>query len=125
MTRSFQTRVRDWIVACFGLAISDDKIERGDRLLEETLELLQSGDYPAARAHAIVEYVYGRPAGEPAQEVGGTIVCLAAYCSAHGLDMAAAGETELARIWTKMDKIRAKHSAKPTGDALINGEPTT
>ena len=46
------------------------------------------------------------------------MVTLAAYCLAHGLDMHEAGETELARIWTKVDAIRAKQAAKPTGSAL-------
>jgi hypothetical protein len=32
--------------------------------------------------------------------------------------MAAAAEAELARVWTKIDKIRAKQAAKPTGSAL-------
>mgnify|MGYP000952045996 CR=1 FL=1 len=123
---SFQERVRAWIMTCFGPKISDDKIERGDRLLEEVLELLQSGDYPMERAAALIPYVYGRPKGEPVQELGGVMVCLAAYCHPHNLDMDHAGETELARIWTKMDKIRSKHAGKPTGAALItNGEPTT
>lgn len=116
---SFQERVRHWIVACFGLSISDDKIERGDRLLEEVLELLQSGDYPAERAAAMIPYVYGRAKGEPVQELGGVMVCLAAYCHPHNLDMDQAGETELSRIWTKIDKIRSKHASKPTGDALL------
>ena len=43
---------------------------------------------------------------------------LAAYCLAHGLDMHSAGETELARVWTKVEAIRAKHAAKPKGSAL-------
>jgi hypothetical protein len=34
------------------------------------------------------------------------------------LDMNKAGEDELARIWTKVEKIRAKQAAKPTGSAL-------
>lgn len=46
------------------------------------------------------------------------MVTLAAYCLAHGLDMHQAGETELARIWTKVEAIRAKQKAKPAGSAL-------
>lgn len=115
---SFQSRVKPWMTACFGEAVSSDRLERGDRLLEEVLELLQSGDYPRERIYALVEYVFSRPKGEPAQEVGGVMVTLAAHCLAHDVDMHAAGETELARVWTKVDKIRAKWESKPVGSAL-------
>ena len=114
----FQARVKPWMDACFGPDISADRLERGDRLLEEVLELLQSGQYPRERIAALVEYVWSRPEGEPAQEVGGVMVTLAAYCLAHGINTHEAGETELARIWTKVEKIRAKQAAKPTGSAL-------
>lgn len=117
-TNDFQDRVRPWMQACFGEVISNDRLERGDRLLEEVLELLQSGAYPKERVASLVAYVWGRPEGEPAQEVGGVMVTLAAYCLAHGLDMSEAAETELARIWTKVDVIRAKQAAKPKGSAL-------
>ncbi|MER9768910.1 Lar family restriction alleviation protein [Mesorhizobium sp. M0189] len=115
---SFQSRVQPWMMACFGAEISGDKVERGDRLLEEVLELLQSGGYDPARVDALRDYVWSRPTGEPSQEVGGVQVTLATYCLAHDLDMHQAGETELARIWTKVDQIRAKQAAKPVGSAL-------
>lgn len=119
----FQGRVRPWMLACFGEEVSNDKLERGDRLLEEVLELLQSGQYPKERVAALVGYVWSRPEGEPAQEVGGVMVTLAAYCLAHGIDMHSAAETELARIWTKVEKIRAKQAAKPKGSALPQAWP--
>ena len=120
---SFQDRVDPWMQACFGAEISADKLERGDRLLEEVLELLQSGDYPSERIAALTKYVWSREIGEPAQEVGGVMVTLAAYCLAHGLNMHTAGETELTRIWTKVDKIRAKQAAKPKGSVLPQAWP--
>lgn len=115
-----QSRVAPWMQQCFGPEISADKLERGDRLLEEVLELLQSGDYPADRVLALRDYVWNRPKGEPHQEVGGTMITLAAYCLAHDLDMHVAGEDELARINRPaiIQKIRAKQAAKPTGSAL-------
>lgn len=115
---SLQARVRPWLMACFGPEISADKLERGDRLLEEVFELLQSGDYPRERIRALEDYTYTREKGDPEQEVGGVMITLAAYCLAHGLDMHEAGETELVRIWTKVEKIRAKQASKPTGSAL-------
>lgn len=116
----FQSRVQPWMLECFGAEIAADRLERGDRFLEEALELLQSGDYPRDRIAALVDYVYGRPAGEPPQEVGGVMVTLAAYCLAHDLDMHAAAEAELARILQPeiVARIRAKQATKPTGSAL-------
>ncbi len=114
----FQYRVRTWIMECFGPDISADRLERNDRFIEEALELVQASDYSKERAHQLVEYVYGRPKGEIHQEVGGVMVTLAAHCLAHGVDMDAAAETELARIWTKVEQIRAKQAAKPRGSAL-------
>ncbi len=119
----FQERVRPWMLVCFGEEVSNDRLERGDRLLEEVLELLQSGEYPKERVVALLDYVWSRPKGEPVQEVGGVMVTLAAYCLAHGIDMHDAAETELARIWTKVEKIRAKHAAKPKGSALPQAWP--
>jgi NTP pyrophosphatase (non-canonical NTP hydrolase) len=115
---AFQDRVQPWMMACFGAEISADTLERGDRLVEEVFETLQAAKYPRERLAALESYVWARPVGELPQEVGGVMVTLAAFCLAHGIDMHAAGETELARIWTKVEKIRAKQAAKPVGSAL-------
>ena len=115
---SFQARVQPWMMECFGAEISADGAERNHRFLEESLELVQACGCTASEAHQLVDYVYGRPVGERAQEVGGVMVTLAALCLAQGLDMHAAGETELARIWTKVEAIRAKQTAKPKHSPL-------
>lgn len=117
---NLQAGVAPWMQECFGPEISADKLERGDRLLEEVLELLQSGDYPRERIAALTSYTYNRPKGEPAQEVGGVMITLAAYCLAHALDMHEAGSAELERITQPemVEKIRAKQATKPTGSAL-------
>lgn len=120
----YQARVHDWMMACFNNEIAFSVQERNHRFLEEALELVQSQGCTKHEALQLVDYVYSRDAGDPPQEVGGVIVCLAALCTASCIDMDAAGETELARIWTKVDKIRAKHAAKPQfsplpGDAAL------
>lgn len=119
----FQTRVAPWMAECFGAAIASDVRERGDRLLEEVLELLQSHGYDPGRVATLRDYVFGRPVGEPAQEAGGVMVTLAAYCLATGIDMHDAGETELARIWTKVDVIRAKQASKRDIHSPLPGNP--
>ena len=111
---SFQSRVASWMGECFIPSLYSNMTERGDRLLEEVLELLQAHGYDRSRVATLVDYVFGRPLGEPAQEIGGVMVTLAGYCWIAGQDMHAAGETELARISQPqvMAKIRAKQEAK-------------
>jgi len=112
--RLFQLRVAHWMRACFQPDLYTNMTERGDRLLEETLELLQSGGYDCDRVATLVKYVYGRPAGQPAQEVGGVMVTLAGYCEIAGIDLNDAAITELERIERPeiMQKIRTKQAAK-------------
>lgn len=120
---SFQGRVRPWMMACFGAEISADGAERNHRFLEESLELVQACGCTASEAHKLVDYVYGRPVGVREQEVGGVMVTLAALCLAQDLDMHDAGETELARIWMKVEAIRAKQAAKPKHSPLPAAAP--
>jgi len=115
---TFQGRVQQWMLKCFGAEISADKAERNHRFLEEALELVQATGCTADEAHQLVDYVYGRPVGEPVQEVGGVMITLAALCLAHGLSMHDSGEAELARIWTKIEQIRAKQATKPKHSPL-------
>lgn len=119
----FQARVDPWLLACFGEAIARDRQERSHRLLEEVLELVQTADCTASEAHQLVDYVFARPVGEMDQEIGGVMNTLAAFCLAHGHDMAEAGERELARVWTKIEKIRAKQAAKPKHSPLPEHVP--
>jgi hypothetical protein len=111
---SFQSGVSSWMEQCFLPSLYSNMTERGDRLLEEVLELLQSKGYDPQRVATLVDYVWNRPVGEPAQEVGGVMVTLAGYCWIAGLDMHAAGAAELARINKPevMATIRAKQEAK-------------
>ena len=115
---AFQARVQPWLIECFGEAIASNREERNHRFLEEALELVQACDTTADEAHALVDYVFGRPVGEPSQEVGGVMLTLAALCLANGFDMEAAGATELDRVWSKIDQIRAKQAAKPENSPL-------
>lgn len=115
---TFQSRVQPWMMACFGQKISADRLERNHRFIEEALELAQACGCSQSEAHQLVDYVFGRPIGEKAQEVGGVMVTLAALCLAHDLDMHEAGDVELRRVWEKMDEIRAKQAAKPKHSPL-------
>lgn len=120
---TFQARVQPWMMECFGSMIAADREERNHRFFEEAAELVQACGMSASEAHQLVDYVYGRPVGDPPQEVGGVMVTLAALCLANDLDMHAAAETELARIWTKVEAIHAKQAAKPKHSPLPVAAP--
>lgn len=119
----FQKRVAVWMMECFSMDVCRDTTERNHRFLEEAIELVQALGCSASEAHQLVDYVFGRPLGDAPQEVGGVMVTLAALCIAVGMDMDAAAETELARIWTKIDQIRAKQSSKPKHSPLPSNSP--
>lgn len=114
---TFQQRVARWMDACFGREITNDPNERNLRFIEEALELVQSLGMSRDAAHFMVDYVFDRPAGDPPQEVGGTMISLAALCLPHQMDMDGEGEKELARIQPLAKKIRDRQQTKPQPDA--------
>jgi hypothetical protein len=117
---AFQKRVFGWANQCFVTSIVEAKAERNHRFLEEALELVQSLNTTRDEAHMLVDYVFGRPVGEPRQEMGGTMVTLGLLAEVHGLDMASDGERELDRILQPevIEKIRAKQLVKPASSPL-------
>lgn len=112
--KGFQDRCGEWLDVCFGPESRLNVQHRNARFLEEAAELVQASGMVETAALDVVRYVYSRPQGEINQEVGGVMMTLAAHCLATGVDMTAEGERELARVWTKVDKIRTKEAAKPT-----------
>lgn len=111
------------MLACFGSEIASDEMERNHRFLEEALELVQACGCTKSEACQLVDYVYGRPAGEIQQEVGGVMVTLAALCLAQAVNMHACGDVELERVWSKIEVIRAKQAAKPAHSPLPGPTP--
>jgi hypothetical protein len=111
---AFQAEVGDWLPRCFESTFYNNMVERGDRAAEEFFEMLQAHHYPRERLATLIDYVYGRPVGEPAQEIGGVMVTLAAFCHIAGQNMAQCGERELERINRPeiIAKIREKQAAK-------------
>jgi len=120
----FQGQVRRWVVQCFGTSAADSKQERGYRFLEEALELAQAGGVTEAEARAMVAHVYSRPVGELVQEVGGSVLTLAALCAAYCVNLEAAAVAELTRAKASAAKIREKQSTKPLRwDARMPTDP--
>lgn len=111
--RAFQRRVAEWLRACFGGEIANDKMERNHRFFEEAAEVVQSAGMTASEAHQLIDYVFGCEVGELKQEVGGAMITLAALCYANGVDAQECAKVEVERIYAKMPEIRAKQAAKP------------
>lgn len=117
---SLQVAVTMWMHRCFGEAVAKDKDERNFRFLEESLELVQAGGCTQEDAHKLVDYVYRRPVGELAQEVGGVSITLAALCQAHKVSWEASAVDEYKRINQPevIVKIRQKQATKPQHSPL-------
>lgn len=116
--RSFQSRVWSWCIECFQRPDSLSREQRAFRFMEEAIELVQAVGTSREDVLRLVDYVYGRPPGSDAQEVGGVMVTLAALSQACVLDMEAWGEEELRRCVANTEKIRAKDLAKPQRSPL-------
>lgn len=116
--KTLQTRVRKWVVDCFGEEIADNVGERNERFIEEALELVQASGLPKEDVLMLVDYVYRRPAGEIYQEIGGVVVTLSALCSALNQPFLINGEIELSRIKGKIELIREKQKNKPKNSPL-------
>lgn len=111
-SHDFQEDVRRWVADTFGEHVANDRVERGLRVLEEVMELAQVVGVDEEHARGLVDRVYSRPAGELRQELGGSVVTLAALAAAVGESAAACGWRELDRVEGRQDEVRASHARK-------------
>src|SRR6478735_8728865 len=116
----FQNDVVGWLRNCFGEDILNNKEERNYRFFEEAAELVQSCGMTKDDCYKLIDYVYGRPSGEPAQEIGGVMVTLFGLASTQGISVDAVSEVEIQNCYNRMEKIRAKWLSKTvkSGDPL-------
>lgn len=106
-------RIARWVVSRLGEPLLTDREERALRLVEEAIELAQAEGIPYAHIVNVAQRVYSRPAGEPAQEMGGVMVCAHAWAIAAEESLAALTEREVSRIEAVPAEVtRAKHDAK-------------
>jgi hypothetical protein len=123
---SFQTRVTAWVLETFGKDIANNDrdgrsgLSEDARFMEEALELFQALGNTPEHLWLLAQDVYDKAAGDPYQELGGVQTTLAALASAHGLNLVEARETELARMWTQCEAIRAKSDSKPRHASPVN-----
>jgi hypothetical protein len=110
-----QKEVLRWCKATFGEKDPrwTDVDERCLRHYEEDTELMQALGMTEEQCIAMVKYVFSRPIGEPKQEMGGTLITLAALANSTHISMRDAFEEENRRCWEIKDKIAAKQMVKP------------
>lgn len=122
-----QKNIADWVKRTFGAMNAINQEERIRRFAEEAIELAQAAGLSESDVARLVRYVYSRPAGEPAQEVGGVSVTLLAYCESMGLSADELEQREYARVLSKdTGYFRERHNAKAiAGIALPSTEAGT
>ena len=122
MSLELQERAWRWALELLGETACRNIEERTLRFLEEAIELAQATGLRKERVERLVEYVYARPRGELAQEVGGVMVTLWVLGRALGIDVAPSAEAELERCRRPdvSKKIRRRQAEKRK--ALIAAE---
>lgn len=119
-----QARVSAWVREALGEESATNVPERSLRTAEEALELAQACGVDAATLHRLVDYVFSRPVGKPAQEIAGTLVTLYSAAAALGVDADAAFEEEYKRICKPevVERVRRRQAEKR--EALVAQPPT-
>jgi len=113
-----QTMVAEWARECFGESEANDLAQRGLRLLEEATEAFQAAGGTREMAHQLVDYVFGRPDGELAQELGGVSVTLLALAEAAGLSTENCEVAEINRVLSKPREYYAARNAAKNAAGL-------
>lgn len=111
----YQRIIEGWVIDLFGVNALRSVNERCLRLGEEVIELIQStGEVTREQMHGLVDYVYNREPGESWQEMGGTMLTLAALASALKLSPLDEMKRELKRVCSRevIRKVRLKQIEK-------------
>lgn len=107
-----QATVYDWGVRAFGAEQMTSTAQRGIRMAEEAIELAQACGVDLAQLHKLADYVYGRPVGTIASELGGVGVTLLALAQSCGLDADECERAEVVRVTSKPVEHFAKRNAE-------------
>ena len=107
-----QAAILKWMRETFGEATCNPR-ERVMRFLEEAIELAQAEGVPRSAANRVLEHVYNKPPGDPAQEIGGVGVTLLGYCAVKGVSADDAERAEAERVFAiDPATFRERHNAK-------------
>lgn len=102
-----------WARAAFGEDEAASPRQRAIRLLEEAIEAYQAVDGDRLQALDLVNFVFTRPKGEIAQELGGVAVCVLLLAEATSCDADKCEQLEIERIFSKpIAHYTARNAAK-------------
>lgn len=119
-----QDEITKWVIRCFGSKAMSLQ-ERANRFLEEALELYQASGLPKEQALKLLDYVYGRPVGEPGQEIGGVGISLLALAEALNVSADAEEFSEFSRVLAKPPEyFRERHNKKADQGVACHVDPT-
>jgi hypothetical protein len=108
-----QLQVAAWCAAAFGYGHAASVPQRGVRLAEEAIEAAQAAGCDRAMIHRLVDYVFDRPAGQLAQELGGVGVTALALAQAANLSADECEWAEVARVLSKpLSDFAARNAVK-------------
>lgn len=108
-----QMQIHNWTQAAFGDEEANDLKQRALRMLEEVIELYQSVDGDKAQAHELLDYVFSRPKGDHAQELGGVGCTVLAFAAAAGTSADMCEAVEVARVLSKpVEHFTQRNAAK-------------
>lgn len=108
-----------WAQRVFGETGEDaDMDTRALRFLEEAMELAQAFGLEERRAHIVTSYVYRRPWGVPAQEIGGVMVTLSLLAEGAGLSVEKAETMEIERVLAMPDDYFRRRQAEKLAAGL-------
>jgi hypothetical protein len=119
-----QQQAADWARRAFGARYVADLPERGLRVLEETIEAYQATGGKREMAHKMVDYVFGRPAGDVSQEIGAIGLTLLIFADAAQLSAEQCEQNELARVLAKPVETFARRFRNKR-DLGLSHEPET
>jgi NTP pyrophosphatase (non-canonical NTP hydrolase) len=108
-----QRKVFNWVAAAFGPDQAASVEQRGLRLVEEAIEAAQAVGCDKRTLHKLIEYIYGRRAGDLRQELGGVGVCVLAMCEAARLDADTVEVEEIERVLSRpLEHFAARNREK-------------
>jgi len=114
-----QQRVAAWVAEVLGADAAQDGPERVLRTAEEVVELAQAVGLSSTVLHRLVDYVYARPVGDAAQEIGGSLITLYSAAEALGVDVETQFEKELARVRRPEVVERVRRRQQEKREALV------
>jgi len=108
-----QAIVANWCAAAFGQGQASSVVQRGLRMLEEAIEAYQAAGCDPAQAHKLIDFVFARPTGQLAKEIGQLGLTTLALANAASISADFEEVREVERVLAKpVEHYTARNQAK-------------